>query len=83
MASPMAFPKVIGMECCDVTESSTFWGTSGIPSDVTGSSSPEVTSYDDRRDRYFLWHLHEPSLKVTLMALWGHVLPVVFPGYFL
>lgn len=29
-------------------------GASGAPCDVTGSSSPEVASCDDRRDRYFL-----------------------------
>lgn len=30
------------------------WGASGTLYDVPGSSSPEVTSCDDRRDRYFL-----------------------------
>lgn len=30
------------------------WGASGTLYDVLGSSSPEVTSCDDRRDRYFL-----------------------------
>lgn len=56
VASPMAFPRVMGMKISVVMAPSQVLsgGASGAPCDVTGSSSPEVASCDDRRDRYFL-----------------------------
>lgn len=56
VASSMVLPRVmgvkvpVGMSQCQVL----FWGATGTPYDVTGNSSPEVTSCDDRTDRYFL-----------------------------
>lgn len=56
VASPMAFPRVMGMKVFVVMSLSQVlsWGASGTLYDVPGNSSPEVTSCDDRRDRYFL-----------------------------
>lgn len=85
MASPMAFPKVIGMEVLVVMSLSQVL-SGALPAFLVMSqevvpqrSLPVMlgeigTYYDVSR---------EPSLKVTFMISWGHGLPVVFPGYFL